>query len=226
MTSAAQIAANQANAQLSTGPATADGKAKASLNAVKTALTGRTVLLPAEDAAAYDQHIRAYQAELKPFGRQEFDLVQAIADAAWRLARIPGLEMAFYAKGCIQFAASFEDHEPCARAALIELETLVTYEKQLRNLQLQEARLHRRKEKDHAELRQLQEQRQQEDERKRLELLDAATRQFVIDRNDKKPFNSRVNGFEFSLDELEDHAGSKSSLWIDRVIRARDRAMS
>ncbi|MGA8598820.1 MAG: hypothetical protein WB676_29225 [Bryobacteraceae bacterium] len=53
MSTAAQIAANQANAQLSTGPTSETGKAKSSLNAVKTGLTGRTVLLPGDDAAIY-----------------------------------------------------------------------------------------------------------------------------------------------------------------------------
>ena len=90
----AKLAANRANAQLSTGPKTGEGKATASLNAVKTALTGRTVLLSSDDAAEYERHIRAYQDELKPVGQQESDLVQSIADSAWRLARIPGLEMA------------------------------------------------------------------------------------------------------------------------------------
>ena len=41
--SEARLAANRANAHLSTGPTTPEGKGKASLNAVKTALTGRTV---------------------------------------------------------------------------------------------------------------------------------------------------------------------------------------
>jgi len=36
MSTPAQITANQANAQLSTGPTSAAGKAKSSLNAVKT----------------------------------------------------------------------------------------------------------------------------------------------------------------------------------------------
>jgi hypothetical protein len=39
------------NAQLSTGPRSAEGKA-VSMNAVKTGLTGRTVLLPSDDAEA------------------------------------------------------------------------------------------------------------------------------------------------------------------------------
>ena len=49
-----RLAANRANAQLSTGPTSLAGKAKSSLNAVKTGLTGRTVLLPTEDAVLYE----------------------------------------------------------------------------------------------------------------------------------------------------------------------------
>ena len=53
MSTAAQIAANQANAQSSTGPKSEDGKNRSSLNALKTGLTGRTVLMPGDDAKAY-----------------------------------------------------------------------------------------------------------------------------------------------------------------------------
>ena len=41
-----RLAVNRANAQLSAGPRTPEGKAKSSLNAVKTGLCGRTVLWP------------------------------------------------------------------------------------------------------------------------------------------------------------------------------------
>ena len=51
-----QIAANQANAQKSTGPTSAEGKQRSSLNALKTGLTGRTVLMPGEDTEAYRLH--------------------------------------------------------------------------------------------------------------------------------------------------------------------------
>jgi hypothetical protein len=214
----AKLAANRANAQLSTGPKTDEGKASASLNAVKTALTGRTVVLPTDDSAEYERHIRAYQDELKAVGQQESDLVQSIADSAWRLARIPGLEMAIYAKGRIQFAESFNDHDLSLRPAMIELQTHLTYEKQLRNLQLQEARLHRRREKDMTELRRLQEERRQESERQRMEALDAAARQLVIARHEKKPFNPAEHGFEFSVDEIQDHLRHRSIGWTERVV--------
>jgi hypothetical protein len=155
----ARLAANQTNAQLSTGPKTCVGKANSSLNAVKTGLTGRTVLLPSDDAAAYERHVHAYFDDLQPVGQREIDLAQSIAETAWRLKRIPCLESAIFAQGYIDFADTFKDHAPALRPGLIELHTFLAYEKQLRNLQLQDARLHRSLMKDTAELRTLQQER-------------------------------------------------------------------
>ncbi|MBV8071686.1 MAG: hypothetical protein JO270_17380 [Acidobacteriaceae bacterium] len=158
--SEARIAANRANCLLSTGPTSDIGKAASCLNAVKTALTGRTVLLRSDDAEAYRLHIAAYENEYRPVGLRECELLQSLADTQWRLNRIPGLEMAIYAQGQIEFEAMFEEHPPALRNSMIELQTHITYEKQLRNLQIQESRLLRRYQKEMAELRQLQKERQ------------------------------------------------------------------
>ncbi len=69
--------------------------------------------------------------------------------------------MAIYAQG------RAENQEYCALhgttgASLIELGTFLKYEKQLKNLQLQESRLQRRYEKEVAELRSLQKERKQQ----------------------------------------------------------------
>ena len=85
--------ANQANAQLSTGPTSVTGKAASSLNALKTGLTGRTVLLPGDDAAAYQGLIESFVKRHAPVGDAEQNLVQSLADTEWRLQRIPALEM-------------------------------------------------------------------------------------------------------------------------------------
>src|SRR4051812_25833591 len=87
-----RLAANRANALLSTGPTTSEGKAVSSLNAVKTGLTGRTILLPSEDADAYEAHMARYQEEFQPVGEREKTLVQNLAETQWRLNRIPSLE--------------------------------------------------------------------------------------------------------------------------------------
>jgi hypothetical protein len=68
--SEAQLAANRANAQLSTGPSAASLK-KTSLNALKTGLTGRQVLLPADDGALYEAMVRDYQNHFSPVGPEE-----------------------------------------------------------------------------------------------------------------------------------------------------------
>ena len=66
---------------------------------------------------------------------------RSIADTDWRLRRIAVLEMALFAKGRIEFAELFEEHELAARPHLIDAHTFIRYEKQIRNRHLQEARL-------------------------------------------------------------------------------------
>ncbi len=186
--SAAQLAANRANARLSTGPATSEGRAKSSLNAVKTGLTGRTVLLHSDDVIEYQHYLTAYEKELRPVGQREADLVQSIVDTIWRLRRIPGLETAIFAQGYLEFENAFDEHAPALRPGMIELQTFMKYEKQLRNLQLQDARLARRREKELAELRQLQQARKSEEEKNRIAALDAAARQYLIAKKNNAVF--------------------------------------
>jgi len=217
--SEAQLTANRLNAQFSTGPRTATGKAKSSLNAVKTGLTGRTVLLPCDDAAEYERFIQAYEKEFSPVGQREADLVQSIADSMWRLRRIPGLEAAIYAQGSLEFAEMFNHHDPSVRSGMIELRTFLTYEKQFRNLQLQESRLHRRYQKDTAELHKLQDDRKT----KRLQALDTAARQYILAQHRNRPFDLEVNGFEFSTAEIERYVEGVPPSWIDRYLSEQER---
>jgi hypothetical protein len=197
--SAARLAANRANAQFSSGPRSPEGKAVSSLNAVKTGLTGRTVVLPSDDAAAYQRHILAYEQELKPVGAQESDLVQSVANGTWRLQRIACLELNLFAKGHLEFAGLFAESDPSLRAALIELHTYQTYEKQFRNLQIQEARLARRREKEIAELRQLQRDRCQ----KQNDALKQAAGLYLAAQQEGKPWEPSHNGFEFSIAAIQ-----------------------
>src|SRR4051812_3773634 len=157
-----RLAANRANAQLSTGPTTSEGKATSSLNAVKTGLTGRTVLLPSEDAAAYQAHVERFQEELKPVGEREIQLVQSLADTQWRLDRIPGLEFGLFALGRKCYADLFEEEDDGqVRAALLDAHILMTEAKHFKNLHLQESRLRRQYRQDREELRELQRERKE-----------------------------------------------------------------
>jgi hypothetical protein len=201
MSTTAQVAANQKNAQLSTGPTSPDGKAKSSLNAVKTGLTGRTVLLPGDDAAAYQGHVASFFADHQPVGDEEQRLVQSIADTQWRLQRIPSLEFGIYAVGRLEFADLYPQEDPQVRIGLIEAKVFLSYQRQLNNLSIQESRLRRQREKDTAALRELQQLRKQQQKAKLTE----AARQYIAAVHEERHdlWEPNENGFEFSIAEVE-----------------------
>lgn len=196
----ARLAANRANAQLSTGPNSPEGKAKSSLNAVKTGLTGRTILLPGDDAALYEAHVSNFMQRHQPANDEEHNLVQSLADTEWRLLRIPALEMGIYAVGRLEFANLFNDHNVSLRPALIEAHTYLAYHRQLNNLSIQESRLRRQRDKDAAALKQLQS--------------DRHSRETAEQAAAGHP-ESKELGFEFSIHESDAAAASSFSPAID-----------
>jgi hypothetical protein len=198
MSTAAQIAANQANSQHSTGPKTEEGKAKSSLNAVKTGLTGRTVLLPGDDVEAYRHHLASLEAHYQPATDAEKLLVQSIADTEWRAARIPSLEAGIYALGRLEFASLVEHDDPAVRPALADAKTFLVYQRQLNNLTLQENRLRRQREKDIAELRQLQAER----EAARKKRFDTGLNAYYRAVFHQRDFDFSTIGFEFTAEEF------------------------
>ncbi|HSV98536.1 MAG TPA: hypothetical protein VLI39_00075, partial [Sedimentisphaerales bacterium] len=87
MASVAQIQANRSNAQKSTGPRTAQGKAVASQNAVKHGLLAEQVVIRGEDAAQFDLYREGMLADLAPVGEIETMLAERAVSLAWRLRR-------------------------------------------------------------------------------------------------------------------------------------------
>jgi hypothetical protein len=224
----ARLSANRANAQLSTGPKSETGKATSSKNAEDeaaslsepkiqqvTALTGRTVLLPGDDADRYERHLIQYKKAYQPVGERELELVQSLADTTWRLDRIPGLEEAIYAKGNSEFAAEVSNLDPLARSVSLRMRTYLAYERQLRNLNLQEMRLHRLREKLIAEIKQLQKEREQ----KEKDDLSIAAKLYVAAKHDRKPFNPSDFGFEFSTADIEGYLhGQRASFLTEKAM--------
>jgi len=96
MTSEAQVAANRANAQHSTGPNTPAGKAKSSQNARKRRLPGDTPLTLAEDEVAFAAHCAGVRAALLPQDAFEDELVRQIALHQWRIGRLQRIEAALF----------------------------------------------------------------------------------------------------------------------------------
>lgn len=101
MTTEAQIAANRANAKLSTGPRTPEGKAIVALNAFKHGLTASTdTLLPNESPEDFQALADGLFQSLKPRDSFELLLVQRIIQSAWRLARAEKFENHILARFC------------------------------------------------------------------------------------------------------------------------------
>lgn len=87
MATEAQIKANRQNAQKSTGPKTAEGKAAVSQNAVKHGLFAMQDVLSVENQADFDLLREQILAELSPVGGVESLLAQRAVSLAWRLKR-------------------------------------------------------------------------------------------------------------------------------------------
>src|SRR3984957_10931600 len=82
----------------STGPRTAAGKERSSMNALRHGLTAASPVLPSEDQAAYDTHRRSFFDEYQPATPTETQLTQELADTAWRINRIPLLEAELFSQ--------------------------------------------------------------------------------------------------------------------------------
>lgn len=167
MASRAQIEANRRNAQGSTGPRSAAGKARSALNALKHGITAEKATLPAEDRAAHERLREDLFARLAPVGEQEARLVDRLALLYARRERAGLADTAAW-NACWQEdvwprepqfgpAPGGLDHLVIGVAAALRAGVL----KQLNLIAGYEARLARQIEQLRAELDELQQQRRQ-----------------------------------------------------------------
>ncbi len=175
---------SRANSQHSTGPRTAPGKQRSSLNALRHGLTARTAVLPTEDPEAYRRHIQQFLDEYAPATPTETQLVHEIANTAWRLNRIPLLETELFTQ------------TPDPQFLIPMLATIG----------LHGSRLSRQFQKSIDQLRTIQ------DERRRLERrqLTEAAELFIRQQHQGLPWDpaafSKDAGFVFSKQQIERHA--------------------
>jgi len=96
VTSERQKAANQANARRSTGPKTPKGKAVVRLNALRHGLLTRDLVLPGEDADAFEDLLNQVRADVSPVGPIEELLADRVVNIMWRLERLARAETALF----------------------------------------------------------------------------------------------------------------------------------
>lgn len=189
---------NKKNAQHSTGPKTAAGKQRSSLNALRHGLTGQIVVMPNEDLQAYQAHLKSFTDEYNPQGPTEAHLVQALADTSWRLNRVAALETNILTLGVTQ-PSPIADAPPQVMDALSIAAALESQSKALANLSMHTQRLSRQFERTVALLRELQKTRQFQQKQQMDDLLD------VIEMFESKgePYNPADDGFVFSETEID-----------------------
>jgi hypothetical protein len=107
--SPAQLNANVANAQKSTGPKTEKGKHRTRLNAYRHGLTGQICLLTADEHEAFDQHCSGIRESLEPVGALETELAQSIAEDHWRLKRARAIETGISPPACSVNSATLSE---------------------------------------------------------------------------------------------------------------------
>jgi len=193
-----RAAINRANAQQSTGPNTEEGKRRAALNALKHGLSARTTLLPSEDLATFERHVQQFLDEYKPATPTEDHLVHELANAAWRLKRIPLLEASLLTRSMDPAVASSPD------AAI----------KALSALSLHGHRVSRIFEKTLDQLRKVQAERR---EREQQQLKDAAALS-ELHRHKGVPWQPAHDGFVFSKEEVERYALRQRRLSEGRLV--------
>jgi hypothetical protein len=121
MATEAQVEANRANAQKSTGPRTPEGKAAIARNAVKHGLRARAAVLQGEDWEEYTCFREGMLEELDPDGLQARGLAARIVDLTWRLRRAGRYQDAVFEALYDKYAA-----EPTAAGAGPDLGTSVS----------------------------------------------------------------------------------------------------
>jgi hypothetical protein len=98
MASPAQIAANLANAQKSTGPRTDAGKAASRMNALRHGAYAEAPIIPGEDPAAFAEIHDHYHATYQPDDPGAQALVDTLIRSTWLLRRLFRAETAVTAK--------------------------------------------------------------------------------------------------------------------------------
>ena len=86
---AAQAALNGARSK---GPKTAEGKSASSINALRHGLSANNLLLPGEDAQAYEHHLDRHFATFAPATLPEAGIVAQLGDLSWKMERLTKLE--------------------------------------------------------------------------------------------------------------------------------------
>ena len=113
MASITQIAANRRNSGSSTGPKSAEGKARSSQNSLTHGLTAQKWLLADEDPVLFEVLWQEADAYFEPRGL-EVEVVERVVGLLWRLRRAAGFEALL-----LNAKTEAEAHDPTRKLKLL-----------------------------------------------------------------------------------------------------------
>ena len=166
-----QLAANRLNAQKSTGPVTATGRAVSKMNALKHVALSRQLILRSRNFAESPAEFKAlcgeFYTDLAPVGAVEEMLVQEIVASEWRLRRLRSAESASVSlnvdSACDQSPlAKLIGQQPIQQSdsECLRLAALIPSGKKLESILRYEAALQRQRDRAMQHLERLQRRRQ------------------------------------------------------------------
>src|SRR3954466_14229867 len=118
--SPARLAANRANAKLSTGPRSAQGKAVSRLNGVTHGMTCHLpVVLPGEDPEEFQSEVDRWARQLGAATEAERAQVEAAVSPRWRMRRARDAEASAVAEAIAGLEEGFDDRRAAEVRATI-----------------------------------------------------------------------------------------------------------
>ncbi len=170
---------------------------------MKSALTGRVILIPTDDVAVYERHVENLVNAHQPATDLEKMLVQSLADTDWRLRRIPTIESGLYAIGRREIEPETEfETDPQLREAILQAQILLKFKRELGNLSIQETRLRRMREKDLAALLKLQAERKEAEPKPEKTIPASAVALYMEARKSETSLDLSQIGFDFANGQL------------------------
>jgi len=142
MASEKQIAANQRNAQLSTGPKTEAGRNASRMNAYAHGLTGHLDFRTPEEQAAHDKFCAGIVSSLAPAEGIERQFAQSVAEDHWRLNKARSIENNIFALACSFMDDTDENDATEIDKALADARTFTANPERFQLLTVYERRIH------------------------------------------------------------------------------------
>ena len=136
MSSLKQQEANRLNAQKSTGPRTAEGKAAVRFNALQSGIDAQSEVIPGEDQTRLEALVSLYQERWNPQTPESQSLVDVCVHSDWLLRRLRRAEASYWKYCAIETDSQVRDkHDPEGRVLTFAEDTLGRVQRRLNAIQ-------------------------------------------------------------------------------------------